>query len=91
MQHEQVPFVDVAAQVEVQRLTLADERCAIGGELDHPALVDLECSTEHRLLVFTQSFEVLHGTFVRQDRLPGLFGIQALFRPGLFAGPGYAR
>ena len=46
--------MDVAAQVEVERLALADERRAVGGELDHPALIDLERGAEHGLLVVAQ-------------------------------------
>ena len=70
--------MDVAAQIEVQRLALADERRAIGGELDDPALVDLERRAEHRLLVVGQRLEMLHRALVREDRLPRVLGIQPL-------------
>src|SRR5690606_641469 len=78
VQHQQVPFVDVAAQVKVQRLALADARRAVRGELDHPALVDLERGAENRLLMLVERVEMLHGALVLENGLPRLRRIEAL-------------
>ena len=51
MQHVEVPFIDVAGQEDIHRLALTDVRGAVGGKLDHPALVDLEGGLEDVLLV----------------------------------------
>ena len=42
MQHVVVPFIDVARQEDVHRLALTDIGRAVGGKLDHPALVQFE-------------------------------------------------
>ena len=33
----------VALEIEIQRLALANARCSVGCEIDHPTLIDLEC------------------------------------------------
>jgi hypothetical protein len=49
VEHQQVPLVDVGGDEQVQRLGLVDIGRAVGGELDQPALVDLEAGLEHGL------------------------------------------
>ena len=80
--------MQVAAQIEVQRLSLADQRRAIGGELDDPALVDLERGAEDGLLVLVEAFEVLHRALVREDRLPRVLGVETLRAPASSASAG---
>ncbi|MNN43656.1 hypothetical protein D3C81_1579040 [compost metagenome] len=79
MQHVQVPLVHVAGDEEVQRLGLADFRRAVGGQLDHPALVQFEGGLEDALLVVRQGLEVLNRAFVFEDRVPHGLGVDALF------------
>src|SRR5258705_7477983 len=74
----QVPLLDVGGQIEIERLALADIGRAVGGEIDHPALVDLECSAEHGLLLLGEDVEMRDRAFVRDDRLPYLGGVGAL-------------
>src|SRR6188768_4172841 len=50
VQHPQVPFVDVGRDEQVEALRLVDVRRAVAGELEQPALVDLEAGLEGRLL-----------------------------------------
>ena len=68
VQHVQVPLIDIARDEDVERLALADERRAIGGEFDDPALIDFERGLEDALLVVGQAIEVLYRAFVVQDR-----------------------
>ena len=75
--------MDVAVQIEIQRLALAEQRRTVAGELDDPALVDLERRAEHCLLVLAQSREVLDRAFVREDRLPRRLRVEALGREDL--------
>jgi hypothetical protein len=77
VQHQEIPLVQVAAQIQVHGLTLADQRRAIGGKLHDPALIDLECRAEDRFLVLVEAIQVLHRALVRKDRLPRGFGVQA--------------
>jgi hypothetical protein len=42
VEHHQVPLVAVGRDEQVQRLRLVDERGAVRGKLEQPALVDLE-------------------------------------------------
>ena len=62
MEHVQVPFIDIAWDEDVERLRLADERRAIGGEFDDPALVDFERGLEDILLVLVEAICVLIET-----------------------------
>src|SRR3546814_4631420 len=50
VEHEQVPFLDIGGDEEVQARRLVDIGGAVGGEFEQPALVDLEAglrSEEH--------------------------------------------
>ena len=67
MQHVEIPFIDIARQEDVERLRLAHIGRAIGGVLDHPALVDFEGGAESRLLVLVETIEMLDGAFGFQD------------------------
>src|SRR3546814_14699754 len=42
VEHEQVPFLDIGGDEEVQARRLVDIGGAVGGEFEQPALVDLE-------------------------------------------------
>ena len=78
MQHHQIPLVDIGGDKKVQALRLIDERRAVGGEIEQPALVDLEAGLEHALFLRAEEIEVLHAAALFQDRIPHRVGILAL-------------
>ena len=60
MEHVQIPLIDIARDEDVERLRLANERRAIGGEVDDPALIDFERRLEDVLLIVAQPIEMMH-------------------------------
>ena len=81
----------IGRQEHVHRLALADVRRAVGGVLDHPALVQLERGLVDRLLLLGQEIEVLHAALVQRDRGPDLVSVAGPSRPAASAGAGCAR
>ena len=75
VQHVQVPLIHVARQEDVHRLRLADLRRAVGGEVDDPALVELEGGLVDVLLVLGQIVQVLNRSFMLEDRMPDRAGV----------------
>src|SRR3546814_14574150 len=67
---EQVPFLDIGGDEEVQRRGLIDLGRAVGGEFEQPALVDLEAGLVAVLLVLRQEVEVLDAAAAFEDRVP---------------------
>src|SRR3546814_13108172 len=59
VEHQEVPLVDVGGDEEIERGRLVDEGRAIGGELEEPALVDLEAGLEGVLFLRGQEIEML--------------------------------
>ena len=78
MEHHQVPFVDVGRDEQVEGLRLVDEGRAVGGELEQPALVDLEAGLEHVLFFLRQEVEVLDAAALLEDRVPHLLAVLRL-------------
>ena len=78
MQHVQVPLFDITRQEQVQGLRLADVGGAIGGEVDDPALIDLERRLEHVLFVIRQDVEMTDRTLIFKDRTPDRVRVHTL-------------
>jgi hypothetical protein len=74
----EIPLIDVAGDEDVERLRLADQRRAIGGEFDDPALIDFERGLEDVFLLVGEAIEMLDATFVFEDRRPDALGVLAL-------------
>src|SRR3546814_15147850 len=70
VEHEQVPFLDIGGDEEVQARRLVDIGGAVGGEFEQPALVDLEAGLVAVLLVLGQEVEVLDAAALFEDRVP---------------------
>src|SRR5882672_8121820 len=75
MEHQQVPFVDVGRDEQVQRLGLIDIGRAVGRQLEQPALVDLEAGLEHVLFLGREEIEMLDGAAALEDRRPDAVAI----------------
>src|SRR5205085_2243650 len=70
VEHQQVPFVDVGRDEQVQRGGLVDIGRAVGGELDPPSLVVLEAGLEDILLLLGQEVEMLDRAAPLEDGRP---------------------
>jgi hypothetical protein len=57
VQHEQIPFLDIRRDEQVERLRLIDIGRAVRREFEQPALVDLEAGLERVLLFLAQEIE----------------------------------
>ena len=89
VEHHQVPFVDVGGDEQVQRLRLVDVGRAVGGELDQPALVDLEAGLEHVLFFLGQEVEVLDAAALLEDRIPDRRRCPSAFSSSSFSRYGF--
>src|SRR3546814_21168540 len=70
VEHQEVPLVDVGGDEEIERGRLVDEGRAIGGELEEPALVDLEAGLEGVLFLRGQEIELLDRAALLPARGP---------------------
>src|SRR4029078_12421506 len=70
VQHGEVPLVHVEGDKQVEALRLVDERRAVGGEFEQPALVDLEAGLVDRLLLRREESETVDRAAAREDGVP---------------------
>lgn len=75
VQHVEIPFFDIPGQKDVYGLSLANVRRAVGGELDNPALVELESGLEDVLLGLVEAIEMLNRALSLQDGSPDFIRI----------------
>jgi hypothetical protein len=84
VEHEEVPFVDVGRDEQVQRLGLVDIGGAIAGEFEQPALVDLKAGLERVLFFLAEEVEMLDRAATLQDRVPDRVAVLGLGDQQLF-------
>jgi hypothetical protein len=84
VQHDQIPFLDIRRDEQIERLRLIDIGRAVRREFQQPALVDLEAGLERVLLFLAQEIEVLDGAAAFEDRVPDILAVLRLLDQQLF-------
>src|SRR3546814_20700207 len=82
--HQQIPFLDIGGDEEVEGLRLVDEWGAVARQFQYPALVDLETGLEDVLFLLGQELEMLARAALLQDGVPRLLPVLGLGHPQLF-------